>query len=870
MDWRPSAASLYRVLLYAYPADFREEYGSEMECVFRERLRSEPVTQVWFDALFDACTGAPKEHFYILLQDLRYGMRTLAATPAFTFFAILTAALGIGSTTAVFSLVNTVLLRSLPYQDASRLVYIWSPNSNFKPPIPKEIEPGNADFYDWQRLSRSFTQMAGFHRINLDYGTGDTIDRINGVKVTGDFFETLGVAPWMGRTIDAGDDRPGHERVAVISHGFWQAKLASSPSVLEDHVILNGISYRIVGVMPPGFEFPRNGEVPYDKVQATRVWIPTAFSPEERSVRESGENRVIARLAPGVSVKQAQQEMSAIAAQTDRKHQEQDRGWGAYIAPLTETVVGPVRLPMLLLLGAVLLVLAIASMNVANLLIARASGRVHEIGVRAALGAGRGRLIRQMVTESLLLAIGGGLLGVLLAVGGVRFLVRLNPGNIPRITETSLDARVLLFAAAISAGTGVLFGLLPALSATRTDVMPLLKQGGGKGSVAASSRLRQALIVAEVALSVLLLASCGLLIRSDLKLQTDGPGFSASTLTTRIYPPDRYSTVQRAELYRDLMVRLSGVPGVQYAGASGVLPFGEHHSATYVQFEDYPQEPKQLMYSTTASPEYFRAMGMSLSHGRFFEERDSQDGPDAVIVNQAFAQKFFPGGSALGRHLRNSPDGPWWTVVGEIANAHFDKLEEKPEPMLYTLLGTHPEPSVFIAIRSSLPPGQLAPSVRKVIRDADASVAVDTFSTMEDRTSEPWARRHFQTGLFSGFAGVALALALVGLYGLMAFIVKLRTAEVGIRIALGATPGRVLGLILRQGLGMTVPGIALGLAGAFAVTRFLASWLYGVSAEDPLTFAATPLLLLLVATAACLIPAWRATRINPMLALRSE
>lgn len=628
MAWRPNAANLYRALLYAYPADFREEYGSEMERMFQERLRSEPVMRVWFDALFDAFAAAPKEHFHILAQDARYGIRMLASSPAFAFFAVLTAALGIGATTTVFSLVNTVLIRSLPYGDASRLVYVWSPNSHFKPPIEKEIEAGNADFYDWQRLSRSFTQMAGFSMVNLDYGDGDKLDRINGLKVTGNFFGTLGVAPWMGRAIDAGDDQPGHEHVAVISHTFWQAKFASAPTVLEDRLILNGSTYRIVGVMPAGFDFPRHGEVPYDKVVATRVWIPVAFTPEQRAVRESGDIKIIARLAPGVKVQQAQQEMTAIAAQTDQLHEERDRGWGAYIVPLTETVLGPVRLAMWLLLGAVFLVLAIASMNVANLLIARASGRVHEIGVRAALGAGRGRLIRQMVTEALLLATGGGLLGVVFAMGGIRLLVKLDPGNIPRMDQTSLDGRVLLFAIAISLATGILFGLLPAFSATRTDVSALLKQGGGRGPIGTSSRLRQTLIVVEVALSIVLLAGCGLLIRSDLKLQTDGPGFAPATLTARIFLPDRYVTrEQRTAFYRDLIPRLSALPGVDYAGASDVLPFGENHSGTYVQIEDDPQQGNQLLFSRSVSPDYFRALGTQLISGRFFEDRDAQTQP---------------------------------------------------------------------------------------------------------------------------------------------------------------------------------------------------------------------------------------------------
>lgn len=858
-------AKLFRALLLAYPAEFRNEYGSEMQELFAERLRNEPKARVWFDALCDLLIAAPREHLHILKGDLQYAVRIFAKSPAFTLMAVLTMAMGIGACTAIFSLVNAVLLRSLPYDDPARLAYIWTPNDHFKPPVPKELSPTDGDFFDLQRLNHSFSQMTMFAETGFRLEGGDHIE---GAVVLGNFFRTLGVRPEMGRTIEEGD-----KNVVVISHSLWMARFGGDPRVLGQSLRFDGKPFTIIGVMPPSFHFPSKNEVPEASLkQRAEAWTPQDMTPFEKASHDGGCcDGALGRLAPGVSFQQAQSELSALMKEIDKKHT-QLQGWTAWVAPFTESVVGQVRLLMWLLLGAVSLVLLIACGNVANLLMARAAGRVHELGVRSALGAERARLIRQLITEALLLAFMGGAIGVLLAFGGVRLLIKLNPGDIPRLEETALDLKVLLFSVATSLLTGLMFGLLPAISASRIDVMMLLKQGGSKGTAGTSNRLRHALIVAEVALSVILLAGAGLLIRSYVLLQASGTGFSSSSLSMRVdmHAPQNDPRKLRAVL-GELQSRISALPGVQHVGLISDLPLTLSESVTFIQVEGDPKEKPEVtdMRQTTAG--YFPAMGIRLLEGRLLDDSDTVGRPGRVVVSQAFAKRHFGDKSPLGHTIKfHDTPGDSRTIIGVVSNVKHASLEEEPRAEVFGSMWQWGGWGAHIVVQATGPREPLAAAMRKIAVALVPMGMVSDVRSMDDLIFEAGARRRFQTSLLSIFAAIALVLALVGIYGLMTYSVKQRTPELGIRMTLGASRAQVLGMVLRQGVGLTAVGVAIGIGGALGLTRLLNSSLYGVKATDPVTFYIVPLLILVVAAAACLVPGWKATRIDPAVALRCE
>ena len=864
-------ARIFRTLLLAYPAEFRHEYGSEMELVFAEKLRNEPKARVWFDALGDLLIAAPREHLYIFKGDLQYAARIFAKSPAFTLMAVLTMAMGVGANTAIFSLVNAVLLRSLPYGDPARLAYIWTPNDHFKAPAAREVSPTDGDFFDFQRLSHSFSDMSLFSPTGFRMEGGDHIE---GAVVGDNFFRTLGVKPELGRTIE-----PEDGKVVVISHALWLARLAGDSHAVGRSLLFDGKLYSIIGVMPPSFHFPSKNEVPDSPLKkAAEFWIPVVLTPKEKADHDGGCcDGVLARLAPGVSFAQAQAEMSSLMPQIDKKHT-QLQGWSVWVSPFTETVVGQVRPLMWLLLGAVSLVLLIACGNVANLLMARAAGRVHELGVRAALGAERARLIRQLVTEAMLLACGGGAIGVLLAFAGVRLLLRLNPGDIPRIDETSVDTRVLLFSMATSLLTGFLFGLLPAISASRIDVMALLKQGGSKGAAGTSNRLRHALIVSEVALSVILLAGAGLLIRSYFALQASGTGFSSAPLSMRIdmdLAGNPQLVQKRHAFFRELLSRLESLPGVRRAALVDNLPLTHSESITFVEIEG-SKEKTQAIDMRLATPAYFPAMGIRLIEGRLFDDRDIWGQPTHLLVTQAFVKRFFAGKSPLGRRIKfptasEDSRADSRVIIGVVSDVKHGSLEETPRAEVFgSIWQWGGGCCAHIVVDASGPREPLATAMRDIARSLDPSVTVSDVRSMDDLIFEAGARRRFQTTLLSIFAAIALILALVGIYGLTAYSVKQRTPEFGIRMTLGASRVQVLAMVLRQGIGLTAIGVAIGIGGALGLTRVLASSLYGVKATDPVTFYVVPVLILIVSAAACLIPAWKATRIDPAVALRYE
>ena len=873
MVWRLSALRIYRALLLAYPAEFRHEYAGEMERLFGARLRAEPPIRLWLEVLADVAITAPREHLHILAGDLRHSVRVFAKAPGFLCAALLALGLGVGAATTVFSLINAVLIRSLPYGDAERLVYLWTPLPRYET-VPRELGPSFADVLAWRGMSQSFTDITALQQRMVTLSDGGYPIRVGGARVLGNFFQTLRAAPQLGRAIDANDDRPGQDRVAVISDALWRSRFNQDPGVLGRTIQLGKSGYRIVGVMPAAFAYPHDNDFPYAfaTLKRTEIWIPAALTAEQQSDRMLTADAAIGRLRTGVALQAVQSEMSAIEKRLDPLNLPEMRGMESWLVPFIETAAGPVRPLLRLLAGAVTLVLLIACGNVANLLMARALGRMHEMGVRTALGAPGARLVRQMLTESLLLSILGGGLGALLSVAALKILARLDPGDIPRFEEVSVDGRVLLFALLISLGTGFVFGILPALASSRVRVSELLRQGGGRGIAGGSSRARHALIVTDVALAVVLLAGAGLLIRSYLNVQGQNKGFAPSTLTMRLAGDRQSLTGQRvAALTRSVIGQVASLPGVLAAGGTSALPLSHAESVSTFRVDGYPNRPNQSAAWRETAGDYFQAMQMRLIAGRFLNSGDIPAQPSAVppavVVSESFARVFFPGGKAIGgRVQRGEPGKVWSTVVGVVADVRHTNIEKSPQPTLY-------EPSWFadsLAIRTALPPEAVVSSIRNVVHGVDPAIALSDIQTMRQRTTEAASRRRFQTVLLAAFAGIAVFLALVGLYGLLSYAVRQRTTEIGVRMALGAGRGAVVGLVVRHGLMLTGAGLAIGLLAAGAVSRSIATLLYGVHAFDPVTFVAVPVFLLVAAFIACFVPAWKAARIDPISALRQQ
>ncbi len=869
MDWRPSAARVYRALLLAYPAAFRHEYGGQMEEFLLERLQAEPPLRVWRHTLADVALTAPRELWHMLAADLRYAARLFRQSPGFTLVALLTAALGIAASSAVFSLVNAVLLRSLPFGDAERLVYVWKPNVRFGPPVPLELGPEPPDFLVWQRDNRSFPNLAMIIQRWFTVPGGNGAERIGGAFVGGNFFTTMQATPELGRAIGPEDDQPGHDRVAVIAHALWESQFAGDPTVIGKTLELNGKAHQVIGVMPPGFEFPRRNELPPDisNTLRTEVWVPAALT-EKQKRSDSIEVIAVGRLDAGVSMARAQQEMTAIEKRLDDARKPGEQGFYALVKPLRDTALGPARPQMWLLAAAVCMVLLISTGNVASLLLARAAGRTHEMSLRSALGADRARLMRQAITESLLLASGGCALGVLGAQAAVWVLVRLNPGDIPRLEEASLDGRVLLFAVGISLAAGLVFGIAPALSASRNDPMSLLREGGNRGMAGGRRRVGDWLMVAEVGLSMILLAGAGLLIKSQWKLQSEGTGFALSTLTMRMQPPPGTSTPERKrEVYGGLIAAVRALPGVAAAGITDDLPFSHRESLALFEVQGFANHKDQMADSWLVAPGYLEAMQIPLRAGRPFEDRDIGSG--ALIANQTFAERYLTGGAAVGKAVKTmnlDGTGQWHTVIGVVGNIRHTKIDEAMRPAIYS--AGWPYEAGFLAVRGA---GgvTVASAIQATAHRLDPRWEISDIHPMQEAISKAGAARKFQMLLLTAFAGMALFLALVGLYGVIAYSVKQRSAEIGVRMALGASRGAVMAMVLRQGARLAGGGLVLGLTGTLALTRLIAGWLYGVSPVDAATLGMVAGLLFGVSVLACAIPAWRAARIDPVAALRS-
>jgi putative ABC transport system permease protein len=801
------------------------------------------------------------------MNDLRFAFRQLRKSPGFTFVAVLTLGLGIGANTAIFSLVNSVLLRPLPYLGADRIVYFEGKNPS------QGITDSNIsvlDFQDWTMQSEAFSHSALFWTGGAALAEqGREPERVPRASVTIHFFDLLGVQPMLGRSFLEEEERPGSPTAGVVSEGLWKRRFGSDRSIVGKTITINTQPVTVVGVMPAGFEFP----------EKTQIWTPADINSAEEP-RDNRSYSALGRLKPGVELEQAQSQISAINAQLAQAFPDTNKGWDAHLARLHERLVRSVRPSLLLLLGAVGCVLLIACANVANLLLARAAARQKEVAIRTALGASRGRVVRQMLTESVLLSVIGGAVGLLLSYWLVELLISISPPNSPRFNEANLDYRVLAFTLAISAFTGLIFGLAPALQASKLDVSGSLKEGGRSGESYRRTSARSLLLIGEVAMSLILLVAAGLLIKSFMRLQEVKPGFNPERIliASLSLPLTKYKEdQQRIDFYRALIERLRTLPGVQAAGAGVNLPLD---ASGYGIGRAFIPEGKPLTADeaadaswSTITPAYFEALQIPLLAGRTFSERDNASAPKVVIVNRKVAIKHFGSeAAAIGKRLTIWRDEKFpREIVGVVGETKPGTLEEEGGAQIYT---PHSQDGSWgfmtLIIRTAADPAAITSTLRREVLGLDKDLPIFNVKTMEDVVASSIGSRRASMLLLSVFAGAALLLAAVGIYGVMAYSVTQRRQEIGIRMALGAQAGAVLRMVVRQGMALALIGISLGLAGALGLTRVIANLLFGVNATDPITFIAIPLLLAFVALLACWIPALRASRVDPMITLRAE
>jgi putative ABC transport system permease protein len=854
-------------------AGWRQEWEAELR--HREALLAEWDRLDWrgridllrrsTSAFWDALWLQPKRLEDEMFHDLRFGLRMLLKHPGFTLIAVLTLALGIGANTAIFSVVNALMLRPLPYPDPERLVWVEVNNG---------ANTGGhvrcAQFLDWQEQSRTLESIAQIEGVGRTLTGEGEPERVEVGRITAGFFTVLGVQSLAkGRNFIPAEDRPGGERSTILSHSFWQRRYNGDPEIVGKSITLNDANFTVVGVLPADFRYFR----------AFDVWVPLAIDLErDRASGNTSSQPTVARLKPGVTLEQARVEGDTILRRYDQRVDVRTR-----LIPLQNHLLGDTRRPLLVLLGAVGLILLIACANVANLLLARAATRQKELAIRAALGARRLRLARQMLTECMLLAVAGGATGLLLASWLTGLLGSLNStntlGQMGRMAAITIDLRVLGFTLLISLVTGLLFGLLPALRLSRPDLNDSLKEGGRGGGFHGIG-LRNALMVSQVALAIVLLIGAGLLIRSFAKLLDVDPGYRAeNVLTARLTTlPQRYhEKSQRVQFYEQTLQRLAALPGVASVGLTLHLPLTGFNWGARLQVEGRLLQkgenlPDALI--TPVSPDYFRTMSIGLRAGRLFNDRDNQDAPSVALLSETLARRLFPGEDPLGKRLNVGDTGAaWTTVVGVVSDIRHTGLDGEIEQAVYLNYRQLPRAlGMELVLRGTVEPSSLAPALRNALREIDPALPVFDVMTMDERlsNSSSVAAHRFNMLLLGGFAALALLLAGVGVYGVISYVVTQRTHEIGIRMALGASSADVARLFIKQGMAVVLLGVGLGLLGAFSLTRVMSSLLFGVGATDPLTFAVVALLLSSIALLACYLPSRRAARIDPLIALRHE
>ncbi|HEX5433618.1 MAG TPA: ABC transporter permease [Candidatus Angelobacter sp.] len=809
-------------------------------------------------------------------QDLSYGLRVLRKSPGFAIVAVLVLALGIGANTAIFSVVNAVLLRPLPFAEPSRIVHVWHvpPPKSFPGITRFSVSPAN--YLDWARTNRVFEKIAIYGGRSMNLTGGGKPEFVRSATVSADFFPVLGVKPILGRTFLPGEDQLGHDHEVVLTYEFWQSRFGGDRSIVGRQITLNDEAYSVIGVMGPDFMFPAWEE---------KLWTPMAWTPKEAAVRDNHSYLVVARLRPGVEIKQAQAEMTAISDRLARQYPADDKDWGALVVPLREDIVGDVRPALLVLLGAVAFVLLIACANVANLLLARALARTKEVAIRTALGASRARIIQQLLFETLILALAGGAVGLVVAKFGLGLIIKFLGQQLPRSTEIGLDGPVLAFTLLISVLTGILAGLLPAWRMSNSNVNETLKQGMGRAGDSGGNRTRAALVVCEVALSLVLLAGAGLMIRTLWNLRNANPGFDLhNVLTTSLpVPGTKYKTPQEEiSFWNRVLERVRALPGVEAAGVVDDLPFngGSHQPIMIEGRPPVPMAEQPEVDVRVSSTGYLQAMHIPLLRGRDFNDSDTADRPGVILISEAMAKRFWPGEDAVGKRLtlwffRDKPR----EIVGIVGDVKLDGLDQKDTnsalymPMTQLSAGTGNDwrsGGFDMVVRTKTPPGEVAPALTNAIHEIDPEQAVLHTMTMEDFTAESIAPQRFNMLLLATFAGLALLLAAMGIYSVLSYSVRRRVREIGIRMALGAQIRDVLRLVIFDGMKPALIGLGIGIIGALVAGRVMANLVFGVKTSDPATFTAVSVLLGGVALVATIVPAFRATKVDPMRTLREE
>jgi len=801
-----------------------------------------------------------------LLADIRYAGRMLIKRPTFTIVAIVTLALGIGANTAIFSVVNAVLLNPLPYAQPSELAILWlqTPATNqFRQPA------SFPDFADWQSQNQSFERVVGTRTVSVNLTDGDEPERVNGARVSADFLSAFRISPLAGRDFLDTENRPGGTPVAMIGYTLWQQRYGGDPALIGRTVNIDSTTYTIVAVLPKGFFYPNPD---------TQVYFPLIQGKNE-TARGSRFLRVTARLKPGVSIREAQADMDTIAARIAEQYPDSSSGVGVQVVPLHEEVVGKIRPALMILFGAAGCVLLIACANVANLLLARATARRTEFAVRTALGAGRARLVRQLLTESVLLSFAGGLIGLLIALWGVPTLTSISASSIPRVEEVSVSFKALLFTLLISLATGILFGIAPALQSSNKVLTENLRDGRrGATSGAMHQRILNALVAAEVALAVVLLAGAGLMVRSFVSISGVSPGFKPKgvmTIGIGLTQPVYADIQQQSRFYDRLNEKVSAIPGVESTAGINRVPLLGFNASTSFTFQGQQVEPGQQPTADcrVATPNYFKAIGIPLLSGREFTEGDTKDAPFVAVINRAMAEQFLPGEDPIGKRLQIYPNPPLWReVVGVCGDVKLLGLDEEINPAIYVPVTQNPYAnamrSSFLVVRTNADPNGVVAAIRGVMKTVDPGVPVAQVRMLEDILSDSVAPQRLNMWLLVSFAGLAALLGAVGIYGVMAYSVSERTHEIGVRMALGAASRDMLNMVLWDAGKVTAAGMAAGLASAFVLTRLMSSLLYKVSAADPVTYAGISVLIVCVSLLASYIPARKASRVDPMVALR--